>query len=54
MISLQKKSPVLYAGICRDPYLPPLKKNRFDFQIEIVEKRSETNEKRKEKSDFCF
>ena len=33
--------------------LPPFKKGRFDFVVQIVEKRSETDEKRK-KIDLFF
>ena len=36
----------------KDMQTPPLKKSRFDLMVQIVEKRSETNEKWKKKSDF--
>ena len=33
---------------------PSIKKNLFDFLVKIVEKSSETNEKRKKKIQFFF
>ena len=39
--------------ICKHRPPPPLKRSRFDLLIQVDEKRSETNEKRKHKySDF--
>ena len=37
-----------------DPSPPPLKKSLFDFLVQIFEKRSETNEKRKKKIPDFF
>ena len=46
-LPLKKHGPVIDKDMQTQPLPLPLKKSRFDFLVQIVEKRSETNAKTK-------